>query len=185
MERDFADKSTVIGASASLGFDTVGQVNEPLFEEHLRTIGARVSGTQLIDRYSFVTLEYELGHARGYQSSPYRFVGIGTKDGTCQLPQDIVLYCARETNPELRVRHATPSRAASSSTRYTVGAEYRFYLDSGDVQSHTMGADVICCRLAAASALRYRLHPGAAEHYRPIREERDDGIYTRDKEMSR
>jgi len=189
-ERDFADKSTVIGASASLGFDTVGQVNEPSFNEHLRSIGARVSGLQLIDASTFVQLEYELGHARGFQSSPYRFVGIGTNDGTCDVdePEQIILYCPRETNPELRVRHAVALRARRAIIDpLSVGAEYRFYLDSWDVQSHTLSADVTVLPLARTTlALRYRFYTQtAARHYEPFyAEERDDGLYTRDKELS-
>lgn len=190
VERDFADKSTVIGASASLGFDSVGQVNEPLFEEHLRTIGARVSGLQLIDQYTFVQLEYELGNARGYQASPYRFIGIGTSDGTCEVsePEQIIVYCPRETNPELRVRHAIALRARRAIiTPLSVGADYRFYIDSWDVQSHTMGVDVTVLPAEHTSlGLRYRFYTQtAAKHYRTrYEEERDDGLYTRDKELS-
>jgi hypothetical protein len=189
-ERDFGDKSTVIGASASLGFDTVGQVNEPSFEEHLRSIGARASGLQLIDPYTFVQLEYEIGHARGYQASPYRFIGIGTSDATCQVdePDQIIVYCPRETNPQLRVRHAAALRARRAILDWlSVGAEYRFYLDSWDVQSNTIGADVAVLPTERASlALRYRFYTQtAAEHYRThYEEERDDGLYTRDKELS-
>jgi hypothetical protein len=190
LEQDFADKSTVLGASASLGFDTVGQVNEPLFEEHLRTMGARVSALQLIDPNMFVQLEYELGHARGYQASPYRYVGIGTTDATCKVdePDQIVVYCPRETNPELRVRHAIAVRARRAlSDALSAGAEYRFYLDSWDVQSHTISVDVALLPVAETSlGLRYRFYTqGAAEHYEPqYEEERDDGLYTRDKELS-
>jgi len=190
LESDFADKSTVIGAGASLGFDTVGQVNEPMFNEHLRTIGARVSGLQLIDDKTFVQLEYELGHARGFQSSPYRFVGIGTSDGTCQVtePEQIIVYCPRETSPELRVRHAVAVRARRALfDPLSVGAEYRFYLDSWDVQSNTLSLDVSVLPAAQTTlALRYRFYTQtAARHYHAVYEEaRDDGLYTRDKELS-
>lgn len=190
-ERDFAEKSTVIGASASLGFDTVGQVNEPEFEEHLRTIGARVSGMQLIDPSTYVQLEYELGHARGYQASPYRFIGIGTEDATCEVepePEEIIVYCPRETNPELRVRHAVALRARRALGKpLSVGAEYRFYLDSWNVQSNTVGLDVTLVPFEQTSfSLRYRFYTQtAAEHYRTHYDEpRDDGLYTRDKELS-
>lgn len=190
VERDFADKSTVLGASASLGFDTVGQVNEPDFEEHLRSLGARVSGLQLIDEHTFVQLEYELGNARGYQASPYRYVGIGTDDGTCEVgdPLPFELYCPRETNPELRVRHALAVRARRAlGDPLSVGAEYRFYLDSWEVQSNTVGVDVTVLPAAHTSlALRYRFYTQtAAAHYeRRYEELRDDGLYTRDKELS-
>jgi hypothetical protein len=194
VERDFADKSTVLGAGAALAFDEVGQVNEPLFEEHLRTITARVSGMQLIDPSMYVQLEYELGHARGYQASPYRYVGIGTDDGTCEIddddvdPDEPIAYCARETNPKLRVRHAIAARARRAlGDMLSIGADYRFYLDSWNVLSHTLGADVVLMPAAHTSlGLRYRFyHQGAADHYRKrYRRERDDGLYTRDKELS-
>lgn len=188
-ERDFGDKSTTIGASASLGFDTIGQVNEPSFDEHLSSVGVRISGLQLIDANTFVQLEYELGHARGYQSSPYRFVGIGTNDGTCDVdePDQIILYCPRETNPELRIRHAIALRARRAITDpLSVGAEYRFYLDSWNVQSSTVSADVTVHSERTVLAVRYRYYTQtAAQHYEPFyAEERDDGLYTRDKELS-
>lgn len=190
LESDFADKNTVLGAGASLGFDTVGQVNEPDFDEHLRTIGARASALQLLDDKTYVQLEYELGHARGFQSSPYRYVGIGTSDGTCKVsePDQIVVYCPRETSPELRVRHALAVRARRALLDpLSVGAEYRFYLDSWDVQSHTLSFDVTVLPAEDTSlALRYRFYTQtAASHYEPrYDEERDDGLYTRDKELS-
>jgi hypothetical protein len=191
IERDFADKNTVIGASGSLGFDTVGHVNEPDFEEHVRAIGARLSGTQLIDPSMFVQLEYELGHASGYQASPYRFIGIGSDNSTCKVDAEDVedpVYCPRETNPELRVRHAVALRARRAIVDFlSVGAEYRFYLDSWDVQSNTIGADVAVLPVEHTSlALRYRFYTQtAASHYRKRYEElRDDRLYTRDKELS-
>jgi hypothetical protein len=190
-ERDFGDKSTVIGASGSLGFDTVGHVNEPDFEEHVRTMGARVSGLQLIDPSTYVQLEYELGHARGYQASPYRFIGIGSDNAVCTVDDEDIedpVFCPRETNPELRVRHAVALRARRAIIDpLSVGAEYRFYLDSWEVQSNTLGADVAWLPVEHTSlALRYRFYTQtAAAHYRTRYDEvRDDGIYTRDKELS-
>lgn len=190
IERDFADKSTVVGASGSLGFDAIGHVNKPEFDEHLRSIGARVSGLQLIDPSTFVQLEYELNNARGYQASPYRMIGIGTRDGTCQETDadQIEPYCAPETNPELRVRHAVALRARRAiGDPLSVGAEYRFYLDSWDVQSNTLGVDVTVLPAEHTSlALRYRFYTQtAAAHYQPRYDElEDDGLYTRDKELS-
>jgi len=145
---------------------------------------------QLIDASTFVQLEYELGNARGYQASPYRFIGIGTSDGTCQVsePEQIIVYCPRETNPQLRVRHAIALRARRAiGEPLSVGAEYRFYLDSWDVQSNTLGLDVTVLPAERTSlALRYRFYTQtAAKHYRPrYEEERDDGLYTRDKELT-
>jgi hypothetical protein len=149
---------------------------------------------QLIDPSTYVQLEYELGHARGYQASPYRYVGIGTDDGTCEIdnddvdPDEPIAFCARETNPELRVRHAIAARARRAlGDMLSIGADYRFYLDSWNVLSHTLGADVVLTPAEHTSlGLRYRFyHQGAADHYRKrYRRERDDGLYTRDKELS-
>ncbi len=186
LERDFAEKATVLAASGSLSFDEVGRAGEHAFSEPLRTLGFTLGATQILDPSTLVQLQYELSHARGFLSSPYRFIGIGSDDATCRGSS--VLYCVPETSPDLRVRHAIAlSGRRALGDAFSVGAGYRFYLDSWDLSSHTLNADVAFTSDAlSVLTLRYRFYTqGAAEHYRAsYAEETDSELYTRDKELS-
>jgi len=69
----------------------------------------------------------------------------------------------------------------------SAGVGYRFYTDDWELGSHT--ADVELGLLPTPSTLvelQYRFYTqGAAKHYRAsFAEESDDGLYTRDKELS-
>jgi hypothetical protein len=183
--QDLAERSTTLALTASAGFDEVGRAGEPSFTRDLQMLSARASLTQLISSRALLQLEYEGARSLGYLSSPYRYVGIGSDDATCQGD---VIACLPEANPTLRVRHAIALQGRFGVVDWlSFGAGYRFYADDWAVQSHTFTADVALLPDAQSMlALRYRFYKqGAAEHYRPrYEEELESGLYTRDKELA-
>jgi|GEM_PF-5357087 len=81
---DLAQKSTSLDLRLAASRDQVGRAGDPGFERAARNLSARIGLTQLLDTETFVQLVYEVMSAHGYNSSPYRYVGIGTADGRCR-----------------------------------------------------------------------------------------------------
>lgn len=185
-EQDFADKSATLALDLTGTFDRVGRVGMPSFDEAATLLAARAAFTQAIDAQTLVQGVYELGRAEGYLVSPYRFVGIGSDDGTCRGAD--VFDCVAESSPEQRILHAMALRVrAALAEALSVGADYRFYLDDWELSSHT--AEVRVAFLPdreSELALRYRFYTqSAAAHFQPTYESLDEGrFYTRDKELS-
>ena len=184
---DLANKSSTVALSA-FGFqDVVGRAGDPMFSRALATLGGRATFTQLLDPRMFIQLNYEFGALRGYQASPYRFVGIGaaaTGFGCVGATQ-----CFREHVPDLRVRHAFAAllRRALSST-LSLGADYRVYIDSWQQLSHTLSAQLAWSPSHdSLLALRYRFYTQrGAYFYSQIYTSQPDltAYVTRDRELS-
>ena len=186
LERDFADRSATLALDLTGTFDRVGRVGLASFDRPATVLGARAAFTQVIDTDLLLQGIYELGHAQGYLVSPYRFVGIGTEDGTCRGSE--TFECVPESSPEQRLLHALALRVrAALSDAFSVGADYRFYVDDWELSSHTVEARVAFLPDRDGElALRYRFYTqSAAGHYRAIYDTLEVGrFYTRDKELS-
>jgi len=189
---DFADKSANVALAARAYFDTVGRAGAPDFEEKSTQLGVRAAFTQVVDRDTLVQLVYEPSLQQGYLSSPYRFVRFAAADGplvsTCREP---VTLCLPEVNPDSRLRHAIAlSGRRALGDAFSVGAGYRFYLDSWDMTSHTLSLDgALMPSDDWLFSLGYRFYrQSSASHFesfyvsaamKPLEE-----AYTSDKELS-
>jgi hypothetical protein len=187
----FAEKSATLDFRLAATFDDVGRAGFPTFNREVTNLGARVGFSQLLDQQTYVQVLYELMSANGFNSSAYRFIGIGTENGLCganSRPPNA--YCIPEHSPSERLRHAVAAnfrRALGDSA--SLGLGYRFYLDSWDVMSHTGLAELnFMPGKEWLLGLRYRFYmQGAAKHYRPVFMSSDIGLefYTNDKELSK
>jgi hypothetical protein len=182
---DLAEHNTTVALNAFAFLDTVGRAGMPSFARALTTWGIRASLTQVLTQALLVQLNYELGHLKGYQSSPYRMVGIGGNGIGCKGAS----LCLPEHEPDLRTR-----QAAAVSLRYgfaeafAAGAGYRFYIDDWRLSSHTFQAHL---SWAAAEhtqfALLYRfyLQSGVSFYQRVYTQSSGPNLYTtRDREQS-
>jgi hypothetical protein len=189
-EIDLANKSALLAVTARANFDQVGRAGAPDFQRPVDVVGGRLAFTQILDPQTLVQGIYELSSADGYLSSPYRYVGVGTDDSTCRVDgdDDDLLYCVPENNPESRLSHALAVRGRRAlGGALSVGVGYRFYVDDWELTSHTLQADAAWALLPdSLLTLRYRFYTQGAAYFfeRAYLEERDDGIYTRDKELS-
>jgi hypothetical protein len=194
---DFADKASTLAIGGGVSFDDVGRVGTPSFERTLRTVNGQATFTQILDAQSLFQLVYAIGYADGYQSSPYRYVGIGTYDGACPAansptggpPAFPTQYCLPENNPAERMHHAFVAaygRALSDVT--SARLTYRFYLDDWEVMSHTGLVEFSWLpALETVITLRYRFYrQSQAAHYRSHFPSlsRLHEYYSRDKELS-
>jgi hypothetical protein len=183
----FAEKSATLDFRLAATFDEAGRAGDPSFDRNVTNLGARVGFTQLLDAHTFVQVIYELMSAHGFNSSAYRFIGIGSENGVCGGPGTV--YCKPENSPNERLRHAVAaSFRRALSEQFSVGVGYRFYLDSWDVMSHTGLAELnyMPSNLLMFS-LRYRFYlQGSAKHYKRVFDSSDInlGYYTNDKELS-
>jgi hypothetical protein len=183
---DLAEKSTTLDLRLSGAFDEVGRAGDPGFHRPVRNMGARVGITQLLDSQTYIQVLYELMDAHGYNSSPYRFIGIGTANALCSTA---AYYCIPEASPSERVRHAFAVNFKHAlGNSFSVGLGYRFYLDSWDVMSHTLLGELAWnMSRDTILSLRYRFYTqGSASHYSSHYDVGDSTrqYYTNDKELS-
>ncbi len=186
---DFADNNANLALVTRLSIDDVWAAGDPTNKQPASALGARLGFTQVIDKQMFGQVLYELGQQDGYLSSPYRYVRIaddlGTVPGTCAFP---VSSCLPERNPGSRTRHAAALILRRALTdAISVGAGYRFYVDSWDLSSHTVDVDGAWVPSAPwLVSLAYRFYTqSSASHYAPFYPAMPPPKhYTSDKELS-
>jgi len=156
-------KMTTLEERASFGHAFIGRSGDPHFGRELTTVGVRLAITQIIDAQTLVQGIYELSHLEGYQSSPYRYVGMGG-DGQCG---GSAVLCLPEAHPELRTRHSVAAQARHAlSDDSSAGLGYRFYIDDWGVMSHTAVAQVAWLPGEDQTiTLRYRYYQQTASNF--------------------
>ena len=136
---DLAQNNTTLSLAAYAFQDLVGRSGHPLFSRELTTAGVRASLTQVLGPQMFAQLSYELASLSGYQASPYRFVGIGGTGFGCEQAS----LCQPEHEPNQRFRHAFAALLRRAlSKELSIGANYRFYVDSWGLTSHTVSGEL-------------------------------------------
>ncbi len=135
VERTLFDKNTTLGVGYGLSLNTVRRANDINFERALDVQTVNATWTQLVSPRVATQVTYELAHAAGLQSSPYRFVPVRT---TMDAAPD---FWVAETDPDTRWRHALVlaiNRAVGEDS--AVQGDYRIYHDTWGITSHTLGA---------------------------------------------
>ncbi|HKU40267.1 MAG TPA: DUF3570 domain-containing protein, partial [Polyangiales bacterium] len=195
LKLDFANKASTLEVGGGISFDDVGRAGDANFSRSLHTYNAQLTFTQVLDASTLLQGVYTLGYSDGYLSSPYRYIGIGSWNGSCgagvMVGQGGNEFCLPESNPPERLRHAFVLRAARALGDSFSGAlAYRFYIDDWDILSHTVLADLHWLPdNDTVFALRYRFYlQSQASHYRarypyPYTSYLKE-YYTRDKELS-
>ncbi len=177
--------STTIEESLRFVHDIVGRSGDPTFSRSLDTFGARLVLTQVLSPEAILQAVWEGAYREGYQSSPYRFVGLGG-DGLCN---GTAVLCIPEANPESRIRNALVVQGRYALSRdSSVGLGYRFYFDDWGVLAHTAIAQVAWIPAQGQMlTLRYRFYTQSAAgfymaHY-PLPDAQINYV-TRDRELS-
>lgn len=183
-ELDVADRTVTLSLRLAGSYDVVGRAGDALFKTPLMSGGALLGAAFVLTRTTLLQLTYELRGALGYQASPYRFVGVGG-DGSCTDPAAV---CLPETHPDRRSRHALAARVRQAIGKYlSLGAGYRFYLDSWRLRSHTVAADLSAAptnRTLLALEYRSYLQSGAYFYQARYLGPPSAGFITRDRELS-
>lgn len=182
---DLAQHNTTLAAAGYAFMDTVGRSGQPTFSRGLLTVGGRASLLQVLDAQTLVQATYELTRLNGYQSSPYRFVGIGGTGIGCFGATE----CLPEHMPGTRNRHAfavLARRALGES--FAAAAGYRLYIDSWQLLSHTLSAELSWMPGSQTRfVLGYRFYTQSGVYfYQPVYMQYRGslGFTTRDREQS-
>jgi hypothetical protein len=133
--QELFDKNTTLSLGYTLSLNTVGRAGDMNFSRSLTVNSVSASWTQIITPQLLSQVTYELGHASGFQASPYRFVPVRANP---DAPPDLFVA---ETDPDLRWRHAivlAANRALGETS--SVQGDYRLYHDTWGITSHTLGA---------------------------------------------
>jgi hypothetical protein len=181
---DLAQNAATLDLNLHAIGDTVGQSGNPAFARSLTTLDAALSFTQVIDPLMFFQLTYELAHNRGYQSSPYRYVGVGGSGFGCVGAS----LCLPERAPNVRTRHAFAVLVRRAFSEFlSLGLNYRYYVDDWSLGSHTALVDMgMNLDDRTVLSLRYRFYKqGAVEFYqKQYTLIAVDQYRTRDRELS-
>ncbi len=123
--RPFKEKTRTVSASLSVVKSDVGRSGDEGFSRLQDAYIANLGVVQIVNKTTLVALGYNVSVIDGYQSSPYRYVRVGT----ISVP---------EVNPEFRHRHALIARLRRSVTpNLAIHADQRIYVDSWGMSAST------------------------------------------------
>jgi hypothetical protein len=135
ISKDLDDKNTQLAVGYSLSLNRVGRAHDDNFSRALTNHHIAASWTQTVSPKLVTQVTYELGYSDGYQASPYRFVPV--RQSADAMAEQMV----PETDPETRWRHALVAGAnLAVGEASSLQGDYRVYLDTWGVTSHTIGA---------------------------------------------
>ena len=132
ISQDMFGDLTTLTLTYGLGDDTVGRSDDDSFEAPLDRQIYGVGITQILTKNLITTLNIETLTEEGFLNNPYRsvrYLDAGSALGYSYEPE---LYPNTRTSNAvgLRARYFLPYRAA-------LEAEYRYFIDTWDVESHT------------------------------------------------
>lgn len=172
-----------LDARVGLELDRVGRSGDAGFARPLYAVTSAFSYTQVLARATLLQLAFEQRGSFGMHASPYRYVGLGGASDCSNAT-----LCVPEVHPDRRGRFALALRARQGlHRRVSLGADYRYYVDTWAIQSHTLGADLrVRAGEALVMALEYRayLQSGAWFYRSNYALHPPGGFATRDRELS-
>lgn len=132
ISQDMFGDLTTLTLTYGLGDDTVGRSDDDSFEAPLDRQIYGVGITQILTKNLIATLNIETLTEEGFLNNPYRSVRYLDSGSALGYSYEPELYPNTRTSNAvgLRARYFLPYRAA-------LEAEYRFFTDTWDIQSHT------------------------------------------------
>ncbi len=132
ISQDMFGDLTTLTLTYGLGDDTVGRSDDDSFEAPLDRQIYGVGITQILTKNLITTLNIETLTEEGFLNNPYRSVRYLDSGSALGYSYEPELYPNTRTSNAvgLRARYFLPYRAA-------LEAEYRYFIDTWDVESHT------------------------------------------------
>ncbi len=135
--QDFLDHVLTLGLSGSFTHDLVGRSGDDVFRRTQDSGTGALDVTIAASRRDLVAAEYTFFHTVGFQSSPYRYVFLGS----ISAPTRSSIF---ERLPEERTRHALGLRWNHMLFRDTaLRLSARLYGDDWGIVSGTAGAELV------------------------------------------
>ena len=132
VSQDMFGDLTTLSLTYSYGDDLVGRSDDPTFERENKRQLYGIGLTQILTRNLIATMSFETITDEGFMNNPYRSVRYVDSNNPIGYSYELELYPNTRTTNALgvRARYYLPYRAA-------VQAEYRFFTDTWDIDSHT------------------------------------------------
>jgi len=126
VSKELFEKNTTVAVGYSFTDSNVGRAHDPAFDQDLDSHTVTATVTQVLSPSVVGQVAYFMGYLDGFQSSPYRHVRVANGATT------------PESAPAERVRNAVALRVrASLAPEHFLAGDYRAYLDTWGVTSHT------------------------------------------------
>ena len=132
LERRLFNNNTTLAGGYSLSLNKVGRARDLSFSRDLQVQTLGGTWTQILTPTLATQVAYTFAAADGYQASPYRFVPVRASRG------DLARLWVPESDPLQRYKNAlTVGANLYLGSDTSLQGDYRFYLDSWDIRSHT------------------------------------------------
>jgi hypothetical protein len=160
VSQDMFGDLTTLTLSYALGDDTVGRSDDEAFSRDNTRQHYGIGLTQILTRNLITTLNVETITDEGFLNNPYRSVRYADPDSPVGYSFEPELYPnTRTTNAVgLRARYYLPYRAA-------VQADYRFFTDTWDIESHTAAISYVHPMDDWTFTVKYRWHDQTGAHF--------------------
>jgi hypothetical protein len=141
--RDFFQRNTNITAGYVFVHNQVFRADDDGFRDRMLTHAGNVALTQVLGKKTNFRMTGFVGHNAGFQSSPYRYVPVGTTPGAEPDPAGTCVgaeQCPLERHPRRRLRtavNATLLHYVGRKQPASIRVDYRVYGDTWEVVSHT------------------------------------------------
>jgi hypothetical protein len=160
VSQDMFGDLTTLTLGYAYGEDVVGRSDDPTFAEDNRRQQYSIGLTQIFTRNLITTLNFETGTDEGFLNNPYRSVRYFDSNVAAGYSFEPELYPRTRTSNAvgLRARYFLPYRAA-------IEAEYRFYVDTWDIQANTLSASYIHPWGPFTFTVKGRVHDQTGAHF--------------------
>jgi len=160
VSQDMFGALTTLTLSYALGDDLVGKSNDPTFERQLDKQIYGIGLTQILTKNLITTVNFETMTDEGYLNNPYRSVRYFDSGSALGYSYESELYPNTRTSNALgiRARYFLPYRAA-------VEGEYRYFIDTWDVEGHTASLTYIHPWKDFTFTGKFRYHDQTGAHF--------------------
>lgn len=160
VSQDMFGDLTTLTLGYALGDDLVRRSDDPSFERDLDKQMYSIGITQILTKNLISTLNFETITDEGYLNNPYRSVRYADAGSALGYSFEPELYPNTRTSNAvgLRARYFLPYRAA-------VEAEYRYFIDTWDIESHTGSLTYIHPWRDFTFTGKFRYHSQTGAHF--------------------
>ena len=160
VSQDMLGDLTTLTVGFALGNDLVRRSDDSLFERDLDKQMYSIGLTQILTKNLISTLNFETITDEGFLNNPYRSVRYADSGSALGYSFEPELYPNTRTSNALgmRARYFLPYRAA-------VEGEYRYFIDTWDVEGHTAALTYIHPWKDFTFTGKFRYHDQTGAHF--------------------
>jgi len=160
LSQDMFGQLTTLTMSYSYGDDTVRRSDDPTFFRDNTRQQYGIGVTQILTRNMIAALNIEVITDEGFLNNPYRsvrYLDVGNPLGY-SFEQELYPRTRTTNAVGIRTKYYLPYRAA-------IEAQYRYFIDTWDIQSHTASISYIHPWRDFTFSAKYRYHDQTGAHF--------------------